>query len=227
MQGYRRHSIEEAAVVADQDQSAAIGAQKPLEPQRRLEVEMIGRLVEQQEVGLGEEDCRKRDPHPPAARQICDGPALHRLVETQPGEYARGSARRRMGVDLDQPRLDLGGAQRLGPGLPLGEEAGALMVGGEDRVERARLPARRLLRQKADPIAARQFDRPAIRLRGAADQVQQGRFAGAVAPDQPDLAALGDLRARLVNEGPPADAVCQAGDRQHRGVVSHPVGDGR
>ena len=132
-----------------------------------------------------------------------------------------------MGVDLDEPGLDLGSPQRLRPGVPLGEEAGALMVGGEDRFERARLPARRLLRQKPDPIAARQFDRSAIGVQRAADQIEQGRFAGAVAPDQPDLAALGDLRARLVEQNPPADAVCQAGDGQHRVVVSHPIGDGR
>ena len=96
--------------MADQDQGAAVIAQKPLEPQRGFEVEMIGRLVEQQQVGLGEEDRRERNPHPPAARQICDRPALHHLVEAEPGEDARGPARRRMGVDLDEPGLDLGAA---------------------------------------------------------------------------------------------------------------------
>ena len=137
------------------------------------------------------------------------------VVEAEPGQDAGGPARRRMGVDLDQPGLDLGRPQRLRPGLPLGEQAGTLTVGGKDRVERARLGPRGFLREKTDAIAAWQFDRPAIRLQCAADQVQQGRFAGAVAPDQPDLAALGDLRARLVDEGPPADAVCNGREGQH------------
>ncbi len=206
--------------MADQDQGAAIIAQKPLEPQRRLEVEMVGRLVEQQQVGLGEEDRRKRDPHTPAARQICNGPALHRLVEPEPGENARGPARRRMGVDLDESSLDFGGSQRLRPGLPLGDQAGTLVVGGEDRFKRVRVPARRFLRQKTEPMATRQLDRPAIRMQRAADQVEQRRFAGAVAADQADLAALGDLRARPVNEGPPADAVCQARDGEHRRLLA-------
>ena len=215
MQGDCRHRVEEAAIVADQDQGAAVIAQKPLQPQGGFEVEMIGRLVEQQQVGLGEEDRGERDAHPPAARQIGNRPALHRVVEAEPGEDAGGPARRRMGIDLDEPGLDLGGAQRLRPGLPLGEQAGALIIGGEDRFERASLAARRFLRQETDPVPARQLDRPAIRLQDAPDQVQQGRFAGAVAPDQPDLAALGELRARLVEQNPPADTVCQAGNRQH------------
>ena len=224
MQSYVRHRVEEAAIVADEDQGAAVIAQKALEPQRGFEVEMIGRLVEQQEVGLGKEDRRERNPHPPAARQIGDGPALHRLVDAEPGQDARRPARRRMGVDLDEPGLDLGGPQRLCADLPLGEQAGKLAVGSEDRFERARLTPGRFLRQKPDPVPARQLDRPAIRLPGAADQVQQGRFAGAVAPDQPDLGSFGDLRARPVNEGPPADAVCQAGDRQHRRLLAQPRG---
>ena len=65
-----------------------------------------------------------------------DRPALHRLVEAEPGQDARGPARRRMGVDLDEPGLDLGGAQRLGPGLPLGEQARRARVGGEHRLQR-------------------------------------------------------------------------------------------
>ena len=224
MQGYGRHRVEEATIVADQDQGAAVVAQKPLEPQRGFEVEMIGRLVEQQEVGLGEEDRRERNPHPPAARQIRDGPALHAVIEAEPGEDTGRPARRRMGVDLDEPGLDLGGPQRLRPGLPFGEEARTLTVGGKDRFERARVPARRFLRQKTDPVPARQLDGPAIRLQRAADQVQEGRLAGAVAPDQPDLAALGDLRARLVDKGPPADAVSHGREGQHACVLSHPIG---
>ena len=141
MQGYRRHRVEEAAIVADQDQGAAVIAQKPLEPQRGFEVEMIGRLVEQQ-AGRARRRGSRRARRASASRPTdrAKRPALHRLVEAEPGQDARGPARRRMGVDLDEPGLDLGGAQRLRPGLPLGEQAGALTVGGEHRFERRRRP---------------------------------------------------------------------------------------
>src|SRR6516164_2358748 len=57
------------AVVADQDQGSSIVAQKTFEPECRFEVKMIGRLVEQQQIGLGKEDRGECHAHPPAARQ--------------------------------------------------------------------------------------------------------------------------------------------------------------
>jgi hypothetical protein len=38
-----------------------------LEPIARLEIEMVGRLVEQQEIRLAEQQLRERDAHLPAA----------------------------------------------------------------------------------------------------------------------------------------------------------------
>ena len=52
----------------DQDR-ARIGAQMPLEPIDRLGVEMVGRLVEQQQVGLLEQETAQRNAAPFAARE--------------------------------------------------------------------------------------------------------------------------------------------------------------
>ena len=40
------------------------------------------------------------------------GAVLRRLVEAEAGEDARGARRRGMGVDVDEPGLDFGDAQR-------------------------------------------------------------------------------------------------------------------
>src|SRR6516162_4359335 len=112
---------------------------------------------------------------------------LHPLTEAEPSENARRPAWRGMRLDLDQPRLDLGRAQRLHPGLPLGEQPCPLAVGSEHRLQRGPLPARRFLGEKADAIAARHLDRPVVGLQYAADQVEQRRFTGTVAAYQPDL----------------------------------------
>ena len=212
--------------MADQDQGAPIIAQKAFEPQGGFEVEMIGRLVEQQQIGLGEEDRGEPDAHPPAARQIADRLVLRPLVEPEPGEDARRPARCGMRLDLDEPGLDLGEAQRLRPGFPLGEQPRPLSVGGEHRLERGPLPARRLLGEKADATAARQFDRPVIGLQDAADQVEKGRFPGAVAADQPDLCPFVNLGMRIVEQpapGAPADTVCHLGKGQHPRLNNLPV----
>ena len=128
-----------------------------------------------------------------------------------------------MRLDLDEPRLDLGSAQRLRAGFPLGEEICALAVGGEHGRQRRRVTPRRLLREKPDAVAARHDNVAAIGQEAPADQVEQGRLAGAVAPDEAELAAIGDLGVGLIEEGAAmaaADAVGQAGNRQHRGLLS-------
>src|SRR6267378_1590307 len=107
------------AVVADQYQGASIVPQKSFETECRFEVEVIGRLVEQQEIGLGEENRGEPDAHPPTAREIADRLVLHPFVEAEPGEDARRTAGCGMRPDFDEPRLDLGDAQRLRPGFAL------------------------------------------------------------------------------------------------------------
>jgi hypothetical protein len=124
-----------------------------------------------------------------------------------------------MRLDLDEPHLDLGGAQRLGPDAPLGEQRGALDIGGERGLQRRRRAARGFLGEKADPVTARQFDRAGIGLQRTADQIEEGRLAGAVAPDEAHLAALGDLCAGLVEQSSPGDPVCHAQKGQHRGLL--------
>ena len=53
--------VEEVAVMGDHDHGAGIVAQMMLEPSHALGVEMVGRLVEQENVGLGEQQLAKRD----------------------------------------------------------------------------------------------------------------------------------------------------------------------
>ena len=61
--------VEEVAVVGDHDHGAGIVAQMMLEPGDAFGVEMVGRLVEQQDVGLGEQQAAKRHAPLLAARQ--------------------------------------------------------------------------------------------------------------------------------------------------------------
>jgi hypothetical protein len=59
--------VEEEAIVRDQNHRVRIRVQVLLEPVAGLEVEVIGRLVEQQQVRLAEQQLGERDPHLPAA----------------------------------------------------------------------------------------------------------------------------------------------------------------
>ena len=50
-----RHVVEEVAVVGDDQDRAGIVAQVPFEPRHRLRIEVVRRLVEQEEIGLCEQ----------------------------------------------------------------------------------------------------------------------------------------------------------------------------
>ena len=54
------------------DDGALIVLQKPLEPRHRFGVEMVGRLVEQQQIGRLQQQAAQRDAAPLAARQRLD-----------------------------------------------------------------------------------------------------------------------------------------------------------
>ncbi len=65
-----RDRVEEVAVVGDEDHAAGVVFEVVLQPIRRLGVEMVRRLVEQQDVGLREQELRQRHATLFAARQV-------------------------------------------------------------------------------------------------------------------------------------------------------------
>jgi hypothetical protein len=77
--------------VADDQHRRPVAFEEILEPERRLEVEMVGRLVEQQQVRAGEEQGGQRDPHPPAAREAVE--RLRLLASSKPRPTRMRAAR--------------------------------------------------------------------------------------------------------------------------------------
>src|SRR5262249_36284287 len=68
--------IQERAVVRDQQDSARERLERQLQRLPAFEVEVVGRLVEQQEVRAGGDDQREREPPPLAAGELDDGLVL-------------------------------------------------------------------------------------------------------------------------------------------------------
>ena len=67
-----RDVVEEVAVVGHRDDGAVVVLQVPLEPRDRFRVEVVRGLVEQQQVGLAEQQAAQRDPAPLATAQLGD-----------------------------------------------------------------------------------------------------------------------------------------------------------
>ncbi len=186
--------VEEVAVVGDHDHGARIVAQMMLEPGDALGVEMVGRLVEQEDVRLGEQQLAERHAPLLAARQLRDI------------GIARRAAQRVHGL-LDL-RVEVPQALRVDLVLQLGHLVGGLVgiVHGQLVIA---VELRLLLRHAFHDVAGhvlgliqdrllRQIaDADAIGRPGFADELlllsghdaEQSRLAGAVDADHADLGA--------------------------------------
>ena len=75
-------------VVADDDEGALeVVDEEALEPPNRVEIEVVGGLVEEQHVGLAVEDLRDEDAQLVAAREAAAAATLEDLERTARREY--------------------------------------------------------------------------------------------------------------------------------------------
>ena len=63
-------SVHEGAVVTDNEDGAVVVRDKAAQPLDALEVQVVGGLVQQQQIGVAQEELGKRDAHLPAAREL-------------------------------------------------------------------------------------------------------------------------------------------------------------
>ena len=76
----------ELDIVSDHDESARVVLEEVAQPHDRVSVEVVGRLVEDHRIGIGEEDARELDTTTLTARE-----RLERLVENAVGQVQIGS----------------------------------------------------------------------------------------------------------------------------------------
>ena len=185
----RTDVVEEVAVVGDEEQGAGSVLQVLFEPERHVEVEMVGRLVEDQQVGLGKEHVGQRHAlHLPAGKRA-DG-----LVEIADIEF-RENLRRAL---LEVPSVALlhFRDERVEPRL-LGQGK-AFLVAANERREFARLVETGLghghrgvvvgrLAEEAHARAVAHDDAALFVVLAPRKNVEERRFARAVAGDEGHL----------------------------------------
>ena len=102
------HRVEETPVVADEKQRATARLEVVFQPLDGLDVQVVGRLVEQEHVRLAEQDLRELDAHIPALGEGLGQPA--ELV-VQEAQTQQGPARLdlgRLGMAHFQPVIQAG-----------------------------------------------------------------------------------------------------------------------
>ncbi len=214
------------------DERPGVGGEELLEPGARLQVEVVRRLVQQEDVGTPEQHLGQRGPHLPAAGQLAEvavqvgvgeaepvqdglGLRLHVVAAAVVPFLAHGDVAIHDGCILVALRLD-GGELMLELGAALLQRV-QIRKGGERVAEDAVAPETQdVLREMPDARAARQRDGPGIGLELARQDAQYRRLAGTVRPGESNAGAVGDAPADLVEHYLRPVALADSGQREHR-----------
>ena len=220
------HFVEQVAVMADDEHGRGIMGEIVDQPERAFEIEIVCRLVEQQDVRLREEHGRERHAHAPAAGELRQGARLRLVVEAEAGQNARRPRRCGMGVDVDEARVDFGDPVRIGGGLRLRHERRALAVGIKHEVDQGAGATGRLLLDASEAGVAGQLDGAALGPEFARDHAKKGGLAGAVAPHKADPRPVGQGRSGAVEQNARAEPIGEVVNVEH-GPLSGMGGEAR
>ncbi|AFJ34468.1 30S ribosomal protein S5 [Mycobacterium sp. H4Y] len=201
--------VQEVPVVGDRQDRARIRGEVLFEPLHALGVEVVGGLVEEQQVGLGQEQLAQRD-----AAALTAGQVGHRLVGRRAAQRVHGLLQLRVEV----PRVGvveffLQPAHLLHQlvGVVGGHQLGDLVEAVELDLDLAQalfdvaangllLVQRRLLQQDADGRVVGQEGVTVVRLVQARHDPQDARLAGAVGPNDADLGAWIEAQRDVVQD---------------------------
>ena len=170
----RAKAVEKFAVMGNEQDRAGIMAQIFLKPQQRFEVEMVRRLVEQEQIRFLRQQPREMRAHHPAAGKLARRTVVIRQLEAEAVENLLG----------------------LGDELPVvlvfvrhGDVEDAFVAGGFA-----------FLRQIAGARAADERHVARVRLLLAEDDFEQSVFARAVRPDDGNAVARHDVQRNVVKQ---------------------------
>ena len=139
------------------------------------------------------------------------------MLEAEAHQHFGGAGFGGPGVDVEQARMDLADPVRIGRGLGFRHQRVAFGVGLQHDVHDRLIRGRDFLRDPAEAGAVLQPDR-AVLARFCdllANEAQQGRLAGAVAPHHADFPAGGDARRRGFKQRARFHAVVEIADFEH------------
>ncbi len=182
--------VEEFAVVRDHEDRAGVGFEVFLEPEEGFEVEVVGGFVEEEEVGLLDEEAGEVGAHDPAAGEGAGGAVEVGVAEGEAFEDAAG-------FWFDFPAA-------VFVGVHGGEfEDGFVASGGG------------FLGEEAEGDAAFHGDLAVVGALFAEDDGEERGFAGAVGADEADAFAAVNLEGDVAEKHAAGEGFGDIGELQH------------
>ena len=209
--------VEERAVMGDEHHGARIVLEERLEPLDALDVEVVGRLVEEEEVGLAQEELGQFDAHLPAAAELGHGAGEVAMAESESEEHLLGHLLALVAAEKGDLLGDVVVAVEE-PGVVVGLVVGALgnlvgepfleshevvdaAEGGEGLVDNgAGGVGDHLLGEVADLLAGGDDHGARLGLLPAAEDLEERRLAGAVLAHEANAVVVGDVEGDVVEQ---------------------------
>ncbi len=227
--------VEKVAVVRDEDERVRIGGQVLLKPVAGFEIEVVGRLVEQQQVGLLQQKFGERDAHLPAAGKFFGLARPVVAMKAETGQHLADLRFERVAVAGDKFVFELlvtvgdvrvfralmvefrhAASERLHfffDGMEFGKHRHAL---GKNRAARH---GEAVLRQVSGRDAFGARDSAVVERLAPCKNFHDGRLAGAVRSDQTDAGFRRDQPVGVLEQELVAVALAGAGELDHGGSI--------
>ena len=224
--------VQKGAVVRNDEHGAVVAFQILLQPLDRLDVQMVGRFVQQEDRGASQQQFGQLDAHAPAARELGGGAAEIRPLETQSQQRLFDVGVARLAAEdvvvilrVVQPvqQRFVGGRFVVGALGDFARQGGDFgfecqhLFEGRCRLldERRRVGDLHLLRQVAHRAFAVFGDRARRGLLLADDEFEQCGFARAVFAHQTDAVFGIDQKRDIIEQRPAAVTYREIIERNH------------
>ncbi len=221
--------------MADEDDGSGVGGEVVLEPLDGNDVEVVGGLVEEEEVGTTEEQFGKFDAHLPSAAEDCDGAVEVGMFESEAQQDLLGGFAAAVATEEGEVFGDLVvafeeacvfGALVVGAFGDFGGEAFLLTLevvelaeGGECFLDDgADGIGHHLLWEVADGLAGGADDSAAFGFLPSAKDFEECGLAGAVHADEADAVVVGDVEGDVVEEVGASELDRKVVDANHNGI---------
>ena len=185
-------AIEKFAIMRNQQQGARIGAQPGFQPENGINIQMVGRLVQQQQIRAAHERACHIDAHPPAAGKAADRPLIFRGRKAQAMHELRGAGPRVVAANFCVTCVQHAqtcAVIQFGGSRDSGFYGTQLAVTIEHKFDGGLFGSLDVLRDVRRDQIAGHVKVAGVGVHGAAHQLQQRGFAAAIFTRDADLLA--------------------------------------
>ena len=219
MQDVTDGGIEKVAVVGNQQQGLWCLLQPVLQPQHGVEIEVVGGLIKQQQVGVGQQYPGKIETHAPAAGKTGHRIALLVGRKAKAGQHFGGACRQRPGIQRIEFFMGVADGHAVAAGFGFAQcffGSAQRGVAIEHIINGRLIQRRHFLRHDCHAPVCRQRQTAGVRFQLAGEQGKQRAFAATIAPGQTDFPAAVQGNGGLIKQDVGAASQAQVFKLDHK-----------